>query len=319
MAISSYILSSYISKWPGRKFVSKIKYFQAITVYILKMILIADSGSTKTHWELVDVETRSTQSFFTPGINPFYQSTQEIQNTLTEELPALSDEKLPTHIYFYGAGCSQPDKKKSVSDAILQLFPNAVVEIQHDLIAAARATCGHDEGIACILGTGSNSCLFDGKKIIDNIPSLGFLLGDEGSAGWFGRKLLQAYFYRELSIDLHSAIENEFDLTKAEVVNRVHHDDYPNRYVASFAKFISQHQQHTYMRELLLMGFNEFIERHVMKYEDHERLPIHFIGSMAYNNQEILLEVIGEKHLQAGRFMQEPMEQLVQYHVKQQG
>lgn len=277
------------------------------------MLLIADSGSTKTHWEVID--KGHSEALFTRGTNPFYQTTDDIVKIIREELlPSLRG--TPAEIFFYGAGISQADKKKIVRDALHVIFPGARSEVEHDLLAAARATCGNIPGITCILGTGSNSCLYDGKQIVDNVPSLGFILGDEGSGGYFGRKLLQAYYYRELPDDLKKALEAKHDMQRDHVLNAVHGTNMPNQVVASFAGFLTENNQHPYIRTMLESGFREFLERHVLKYAGHKTLPIHFIGSIARLNDEILERVLRQLQLKKGVVLQSPMDGLRQYHAR---
>ncbi len=276
------------------------------------MLLIADSGSTKTQWEII--VNGNTSSVFTTGTNPFYQTSEDIIKILHAELlPQLKS--LPDKIFFYGAGISQPDKQQIVKNALQTVFPNAESEVEHDLLAAARATCGKTFGITCIIGTGSNTCLYDGSNIVDNVPNLGFILGDEGSGGYFGRKLLQAYFYREMPADLKKALEAKHDMQRDHVLNAVHGTNMPNQVVASYAGFLTDNNAHPYICNMLQDGFHEFLERHVLKYEGHQTLPIHFIGSIACLNQTVLFEVMEKLKLKRGITLKSPMEGLMQYHL----
>jgi N-acetylglucosamine kinase-like BadF-type ATPase len=280
------------------------------------MLLIADSGATKTEWTLVDTTTNISVSIITQGISPFYQQADEIFKMLEAELFPRVSEHFIEKIFFYGTGCSQPDKIEVVYKALNKSFPQAEIIIEHDLLAAAKAVCGNESGIACILGTGSNTCLFDGKEIIDNIPSLGFMLGDEGSGAYFGRKILQSFFYRELPTDLSEKFQQEYNIDKTEVLNNVYEKPYPNRYVASFMPFVNNYNQHPFINKLLADGINEFIEKFIVKYKGHENLPVHFIGSVAYLNQQILSASLHKHKLKAGRFLQSPMEGLLTYHLQ---
>lgn len=279
------------------------------------MILIADSGSTKTNWVLHGPNNIQA-TFTTRGINPFYHSKKSIIAILTEELlPAMQGFAAPTAIYFYGAGCSQEDRIIIVVDSLRQVFADAHIEVDHDLMAAARALCGKDAGIACILGTGSNSCLYDGVNIIDNIPSLGFIIGDEGGGGYIGRKLLQSYFYRELPNDIVAKLEAKFDMQRSTVLNQIYGQEAPSRYVAEFAGFLTENNKHPFVHTLLYKSFMEFLTRHVIKYENFGNLPIHFMGSIAFYNQPIILEALDSLVLKPGKFLRDPMEGLVQYHT----
>ncbi|MDX2000835.1 MAG: N-acetylglucosamine kinase [Chitinophagales bacterium] len=279
------------------------------------MILVADSGSTKTHWELYDPATRAHQAIYTDGISPFYRTEDEIYNVLQAELFPQMQEKVPRSIFFYGTGCSQPDKVARVANALQRAFPAASVMVDHDLMGAAVATCGDQAGIACILGTGSNSCLFDGRKIVDNVPSLGFILGDEGSGAHLGRKLLQAYYYREFPAELAAKIKQEYNMDKATVLNHVYDEPMPSQFVATFAKFISDNNQHPYMHQLLFDCFTEFLTRMVLKYEGALGLPVHFIGSIAELNQAVLFKAMDRLNLKQGAILKSPMDGLLKYHT----
>jgi N-acetylglucosamine kinase-like BadF-type ATPase len=280
------------------------------------MILIADSGSTKTSW-LLQSPGLAPQSFGTSGINPFYQGKSSIVNSITNELlPQLNGHGAPDAVYFYGAGCSQDDRIIIVIDSLREAFPNAHIEVEHDLMAAARALCGKEAGIACILGTGSNSCLYDGVNIVDNVPSLGFIIGDEGGGGYIGRKLLQSYFYRELPDDLREMMEKRFDMERSAVLNQIYGKETPSKYVAEFAGFLTENNKHPYVHTLLYKSFMEFLTRHVLKYENFGNLPIHFTGSIAHFNKSIILEALDNLVLKPGKFMRDPIDGLAQYHAK---
>lgn len=280
------------------------------------MILIADSGSTKTNWVL-QAPGQAPFAVTTRGINPFYQPKSSIVSIIKEELlPSLNGHGLPTSIHFYGAGCSQEDRIMIVIDSLRQAFPQSQIEVDHDLMAAARALCGKEAGIACILGTGSNSCLYDGVNIVDNIPSLGFIIGDEGGGGYIGRKLLQNYFYRELPDDLKTKLEAKFDMERSAVLNQIYGQETPNRYVAEFAGWLTENNKQPFVHTLLYKCFMEFLTRQVIKYENFGNLPIHFIGSIAHYNQHIIKEALDDLVLKPGKFLRDPMEGLVLYHAK---
>lgn len=279
------------------------------------MVLIADSGSTKTKWVLQGNGT-APQTFDTKGLNPFYHSKASIVSMLQDELlPQMNGHAEPDSVHFYGAGCSQDDRIMIVVDSLRQVFPKARIEVEHDLMAAARGLCGKEAGIACILGTGSNSCLYDGVNIVDNIPSLGFIIGDEGGGGYIGRKLLQSYFYRELPDDLVALLEAKFDMQRSTVLNQIYGQEAPNKYVAEFAGFLTENNKHPYVHTLLYKSFMEFLTRQVIKYENFGNLPIHFTGSIALYNKHILLEALDSLVLKPGKFLRDPMEGLLQYHA----
>ncbi|MFT2009209.1 hypothetical protein ACMA1I_11080 [Pontibacter sp. 13R65] len=280
------------------------------------MILLADSGSTKTDWRLMD-ETGSHQQVFTAGINPQYLDSEEIYAILENELVPNLEQKNPTSIYYYGTGCSSPDRNKRVGDALRCAFPASTVQVDHDLIGAARSLCGHQPGIACILGTGSNSCLYDGKKIVDNVPSLGFLMGDEGSGAYLGKLLIRAYLYRELPDELAASLKNTYNLTKDGILDAVYYTDMPSTYLATFAKFMGQKSKHPVIHAMIYENFNEFFERHVCKYKDFDKLPINFVGSIAYHFSDILHQVAKKFGAHIGLILQSPSEGMVRYHQEQ--
>lgn len=271
--------------------------------------MIADSGSTKTHWVIpghLDIETT--------GINPFYLGAERIAEILKQELkPHLPDGEI-SDVYFYGAGISQADKQQIVEEALRDILPNATLHIDHDLLAAARATCGKQPGITCILGTGSNSCLFDGEEITDNIPSLGFILGDEGSGASMGRNLLKAYYYRDMPADLRQKLEAWRDMSKSTVLNKIYGAEKPNEHTARYFRFIADHADHIFIQRLLVEEFTTFIRKNVLKYAGCKDLPVHFIGSVAYLNQQLLTGILHTEHLTEGLFLKDPMEGLITFH-----
>lgn len=277
------------------------------------MVLIADSGSTKTDWNMI-TDASTTENVQTLGFNPMYQNTEEIYSELESALLPNLKEKNPEAVYFYGAGCSSPDRNKIVADALLKAFPDSQIHVDHDLLSAARAVCGHNPGIACILGTGSNTCLYDGNEITDNIPSLGFLLGDEGSGAYLGKLLIKAYLYRELPDELANSLKNTFNLTKESVLNAVYREPMPNRYMATFARFVYEKRKNPAIKELIYTAFEEFFERHVIKYDGHMELPVNFVGSVAYYFADNLKFVAKKYGLRIGTIIQSPSEGLIKYH-----
>ncbi|MBB6612934.1 hypothetical protein H7F15_17975 [Pontibacter sp. Tf4] len=277
------------------------------------MVLIADSGSTKTDWNILTA-TNVLEHVQTIGFNPMYQDAEEIYSELEKTLLPQLTHKAPAAIYFYGAGCSSPERNKRVSDALQRLFPESEVHIDHDLLSAARAACGHNPGIACILGTGSNSCLYDGSKITDNVPSLGFLLGDEGSGAYMGKLLLRAYFYRELPDELAQSLKNTYHLSKDTFLDTLYGADVPSRYIATFARFMHDKRKHPVIKEMIYENFELFFERHVLKYKDHTKLPVNFVGSIAYYFADILKSAARKYGLHVGTIIQSPSEGLISYH-----
>ena len=277
------------------------------------MILIADSGSTKTDWRLLNA-TEVLEEAQTVGFNPMYQDTQEIYTELKNSLLPNIKEKNPDQIFFYGAGCSSPERNKRVSDALRLVFPNSEIHVDHDLLAAARAVCGHKPGIACILGTGSNTCLYDGAKIVDNVPSLGFLLGDEGSGAYLGKLLMKAYFYRELPDELNQAIKSKYDITKDTFLDELYGSPVPSRYIAKFARFAYDKRKHPIVHAMIYENFAEFFERHVCKYANYQDLPVNFVGSIAFHFSDTLNQVAKKYGTRIEKIISSPNEGLIEYH-----
>lgn len=288
------------------------------------MILIADSGSTKTDWRLVDDQGKIHQ-FSTSGFNPLFQTSVEIAKEIGERLiPSLKSAQVEMEgpryeIFYYGASCSSEERNKVVSDAILQHFPGAKVEVEHDLLGAARALCGYNEGIAAILGTGSNSCYYNGKEIVDNVPSLGYVLGDEGSGARLGMALVKGYFYREMPKALAERFGERFKITKEDVLEAVYKKPMPSRYLASFSKFIFQNLKEQYMIDLAADCFREFFDRQISKYDRYREVPVNCVGSVGFYYSNILRAVAQEKGIMMGTILETPIAGLVLYHAGEEG
>jgi hypothetical protein len=280
------------------------------------MIIVADSGSTKTDWRLVRDDISDPLEFSSMGFNPIYHPTAFIQEK-TEATFAQSgiDPEQVSALYYYGTAIWDINKAKKVEQALQAIFAKAKIEVHHDLLGAARATSGDEPGISCIMGTGSNTCSYDGEKIIDNITNLGYFLGDEGSGAHLGKALVKAYFYRELPQALKQELEKIVPGGKSAFLSNIYGENTsPNVYLASLTTFIFEHKDHFFMRGLIDTSFSEFIDRHVRKYPNHLSLPIHFIGSVAYHFQDFLRIILEERGMKAGVFIKKPIDTLVDYH-----
>ena len=276
------------------------------------MILIADSGSTQTKW--AGVAGEATHLFRTPGMNPYYQTEAEMEETIRRDLlPQLPPEARIEAIYFYGAGCAFPEKNRSVEKAIRANIP-ARVMVRSDLWAAAHALCGTEAGIPCILGTGSNSCLYDGQQIREQVSPLGFILGDEGSGAVLGRRLVGDCLKRQMPARLAQALLEAYDLTPERILEKVYRQPFPNRFLASLVPFIRAHIDEEAMRRLVDEEFSRFFQRNVMMYTGYERLPVHFAGSVAYHFRDILQAVAQRLSLQLGRVEASPLDGLVEFY-----
>lgn len=276
------------------------------------MILIAESGSTKTQWRLIHDADKISQSL-SAGMNPYYQTDEELQTAINEGTADIGTQPL-TNIYHYGAGCSSDNNRSRIVEAYKTVFPQADVEVNHDLIAAARALCGNRPGIACILGTGANSCLYDGQNIIENVPSLGYVIGDEGSGSHLGKLLLAAYLRGELSEVTKSRLEKRFDLSKDIILSNVYQKEMPIRYLAGFSKFIFRNLQDPQLSQLVRGAFVEFFERNIIKYTDYKEVPVHFTGSVAFYYGNILRDVAAEYGISLQRLVENPIAGLALYH-----
>jgi glucosamine kinase len=278
------------------------------------MVIIADCGSTKCDWLLLH-GGRNQQLENTVGFSPFFHTSEEIEAILREQLlPKLKADSVE-EIYFYGTGVHDEHRAEIVAIALRKCFPNSVAEVEHDLLAAARATCGHSAGICCILGTGSNSCYYDGKKIIDNVPSLGWLLGDEGSGTHLGKALLRAYFYRELPADLNAAFDETFPEGPHAIKDRAYEKG-ANAYLATFTKFLGENIRHPLVENMVSACLGEFLDRHVCKYNGHQQVPVHFVGSIAHHFQDILLKCMEQRRLKLGVIIRKPIYPLADFHQK---
>ena len=276
------------------------------------MILIADSGSTKAEFRLLGMNTEE-QTFILPGINPFYQSESEISHLIHTELyPKLAGCSI-SKIYFYGAGCAFPEKKKMLENALSCSFPQAEIFIDSDLLAASRALFGTGRGIACILGTGSNSCLYNGREIEKNVSPLGFILGDEGSGAVLGRKFISDCLKNQLPDSLQKKFFAQYNITPPEMLERVYKQPFPNRYLASFTPFLLENINEEPISQLVKTSFTEFFERNIKQYPITDE-KVGFIGSIAYYFQDILRKVAEEQHYQIEKIEKSPMAGLVEFH-----
>jgi len=275
------------------------------------MILIADSGSTKTDWIAVD-DFGETRRYKTAGINPVFQSTEAI---LSELKPFFQEHHLPVEeIYFYGAGVINEEKAAVVEKALISLFGDVSCFVASDVLGAARAACGHEAGIACILGTGSNACLYNGTDIIRGVPPMGFILGDEGSGAVLGRQLIGDYFKEIMPVELRKKFHDRFGVEKHTVIERVYRSEKPNKYLAAHSVFLSEEKDHSYCRDLVANQFRAFIERNILQLAEAGNLPVSFVGSVAYFFQDILISELQKKGLALGRVVKEPIEALLRYH-----
>lgn len=290
-----------------------------VAIFKNMSVLIADSGATKTEWCLVTRNRDRDQGkkcFKTEGLNPYYHTPESIREVVKSVFKKLSAQEAIEQIFFYGAGCDNDTRKNLFRNILSDCFPRAGVSVFHDLLGAARA-CFYDRpGIACILGTGSNSCLYDGEKITEHIPSLAFILGDEGSAGYFGKKLINSYFRREIPEELRGDLEADYNMSLDHIMEGTYHRSQRSRFIGSYASFLEKNRNHPYIRKLLNEGFEEFITRIVIKYSGSTEVKVSFVGSIAYIHRELILNILNDQGLIPGIFIQKPMKRLINYHTQ---
>lgn len=278
------------------------------------MKLIADCGATKSHWALVK-DDGPFSLFETTGINALHISQDGIYNIVaTELLPYISDISGVSEIYFYGAGVVDVLIKKRVACALQQVFQKAVIEVETDLMGAARALCGHNPGIACILGTGSNSCLYDGRQIVANVSPLGYILGDEGSGAVLGKKLIADVLKYQLPSEIADKFMRQYNLDYATLIKRIYREPGANKYMASFVPFLKENIDVPQINSLVVNAFKEFFERNIAQYPDASALPVNFIGSVAYHFLTQLGEAATLSGFSIGEIIQSPMQGLIAYH-----
>jgi N-acetylglucosamine kinase-like BadF-type ATPase len=278
------------------------------------MILIADSGSTKTHWGLADENSASlVTEFHTSGINPFYQDRDSILHLLQKEFTWKPE--TPVRLFFYGAGCSGADSKAIVQEPLNTFFHPVSISVESDLMAAARSLCQHGAGLACILGTGSNSCYYNGKDITMHVPSLGYILGDEGSGADIGRRLVADILKHQLPDPVASHFFSTYKYTREEILEHVYKNPYPNRFLAGFATYVRENISVPALRTLVKTGFTEFFTRNIRQYPEALNHPVNFTGSIAWHFREILAECAKENGFRVGMISQSPMDGLIRFHI----
>ncbi|GAB3845548.1 ATPase [Hymenobacter terrigena] len=278
------------------------------------MILIADGGSTKCSWCQLD-DAHNRVYFNTEGYNPDFMDTAAIVASLNQNLPSTLPHEEVTDVHFYGAGVSSAQKAEVIAAALRQVFPKAKAHVTEDLLAAARALLGHKPGFAAILGTGTNSCLYDGEKIIYNVDSLGYFLGDEGSGSYFGKRLLRDYLRDLLPDGLQEIFKETYSLgTRNDILDRLYNQPLPNRYLANFAKFAYDHNNVSYCREIVLEGFETFFQNLVLHYPRFQEYTFNCVGSVGYNFRDVLTQVAKTHDMEVGKIIRSPIDDLVAYH-----
>lgn len=273
--------------------------------------LIADSGSTKVDWRAL-MPDGTVKSIHTEGINPVFQTSEHIVELFrTKLLPELGENV--GDVFFYGAGVLSDDIRQTLSDCFKAVFPKAVCHAASDVLAAARALCGHSAGIACIMGTGSNTCFYDGKQVVRNVRAGGFILGDEASGGVLGRKLVSDFIKGLLPKEIEDEFVRRYNLDYPKIVEKVYKQPLPSRFLASFSPFINEFRSHPHIDNLLRSSFGEFFTRNIYSY-DYRKYEVNLVGSIAYYYEDILKDVAVQKGVRIGKILKTPIEGLVEYH-----
>ncbi len=278
------------------------------------MILIIESGSTKTAWRYIAHLNEAYESFTSLGINPYYQTEEEIVQAQSETLDQVKQLALQ-YVYYFGTGITDDSKKSCIESVLRPYIGNAALSVQSDLMAAGVALCGKEAGIACILGTGANSGYFENGELQSQVPPLGFWLGDEGSGGQLGKSLVLAYLHQEMPSDLRALFEKRYGaLDRLSILQKAYREEFPNRWFASFSKFLFDHRKHPFCYQLIENSFQLFCDKYLLKYKNVFDVPIHFTGSVAFYYADILRRVLKANKLQAGIISEGPMAGLTLYY-----
>ena len=279
-------------------------------------VLIADSGSTKCDWQLLDESGKELAEFHTMGFNPYFHTADLVEKVMGDNADVQSLASDITHVFFYGAGSSSVELCSIIREGLERVFPSASVVVDHDLVGAAYSTYDGRPGITCIIGTGSNSCHFDGTAVLEEVPALAYILGDEASGSWHGKKLLAAKLYHMLPAEVEADFERTYGFTKSDIIDKVYREPDPNVFLASFMTFIGKHKEQPLFQSWLKEGFQAFVNVHVKCFSNWKNEPVHFIGSVAYHFQEELRSVCEAEGVTMGAIIKKPIDGLASYHLK---
>ncbi len=278
------------------------------------MILIVDSGSTKSDWIALDKDKNKVFKTRTAGLNPALLSAGELRKRITTNDELLKYAGQIKSLYFYGAGCGTLKPAQKLKNILQQIFEFAEITVAEDMLAAVYAASGGAEAIVCILGTGSNSCYYDGKQMYKNVDSLGYVLMDEASGNYFGKKLIVDYYYHRMPLHLALDFEKKFELAADEIKKNLYQKESPNAYLGQFAGFMFDHKNDKYIKDMLRNGFREFIQNRVLPYEKSQQIPVYFIGSIAYFFKDILMTIAKEYNLNIANIIRHPIDRLILFH-----
>jgi glucosamine kinase len=277
------------------------------------MRIIADSGSTLTKWHILHPDGKE-QVFETIGLNPYIVRTGTVYKEIKTNFPKQLKPIQVREIYFYGSGCSAPEQKEKIFAGLERFFPATIIHVHHDLLAAARALWGKSHGLVAILGTGSSTALYDGEKVSDQIPSLGYILGDEGSGAYIGKLLMKAYLENELPVPLAKKFYKYHNQDLGEILSQVYQGEFPNRYLGKFASFVNENIDNSAMETLVRSAFDAFFRKQILKYQNHKNYKLRCLGSVAFHFQEILMASANAHSVEIEEIIQDPMSKLIEYH-----
>jgi N-acetylglucosamine kinase-like BadF-type ATPase len=277
------------------------------------MLCVIEGGSTKADWIIAANEDVRLKTI---GFNPYFHTTEFVFETLNKSKELIPFKDMPLEIKYFGAGCSSAERKEIIASGFRKYFINAEVYVDHDLLASVYATCGDSEGIACIIGTGSNSCYFDGKTIYEKNYGLGYILGDKGSGSYYGKKLVTSFLYGVMPENIYKDFQDTYKLDKNSIINKVYKEPEPNVWLASFSKFLTAHRSDPWIQHMIRHGMREFIELYVCHYDRFRQLPVHFVGSIAYVFKEELIEVAHTHFLNVGKIIKQPIDELMNYFME---
>ena len=279
------------------------------------MILVVDSGSTKTDWIAVNSKGETLFSTQTLGLNPQVLSSAILKERIINNFDLYQNRKEVTHLYFYGAGCGVHSPQKRIRRVFDEIFINSKIVIKEDTYAAVYAAADMGEkSIVCILGTGSNCTYFDGKEIEQRVTSLGYILMDEASGNFYGKQLIRSYYFKTMSEDLAKEFEQEYDLTPDTIKENIYRRENPNTYLATFSRFLIKHKKNEVFQGIISKGLERFINHQILQFENAKDIPIHFIGSISFYLKEEIEKALALKGLTMGRIVQRPIDELVNYH-----
>lgn len=280
------------------------------------MILVADSGSSKTDWLLENPDGEA-EEFKTDGLNPYFLNEKEIVKIVQTQGAELVKRNFKiSEIFFFGAGCSNPDRREIISNALSQVFPKTFISVDSDLLGSAYATCGKEKGLCCVLGTGSNISFFDGENIFEGKQGLGFVLGDEGSGSWFGKALVRDFLYGNMPAEIAKAFNERYHLDKETIIKNVYQRPKANSYLAAFARFLNEVRTSAYAQDMLRLGLLEFIETNIKTYPEYHNYKCHFVGSIAYQFSDELKALCTEQGVHVGKIIKKPIHELLDFVLK---